>query len=234
MFEMLKTPFKISLVLFAVFLVVSAIQQGKIELSSEFLDDVYQEHIRPALGEETATGPKPEDTLVAPFGASEAAPPAAAEMKIGLDKAHMENRNVSDWLVAVLSEMLMVSPDVYEEKRRTLYGSVDGAALQDYESFLNDNNIMTVLQERNMMMTGFAEDQPTLLQSGNFDGIYRWVYRVPVTVTVMGRDTKNYEDFDVESEGYNLQLFVQAQIGRIEDDVNEKGLIIERLKFTSR
>lgn len=234
MFEMFKTPFKISLVLLVVFLVVSAIQQGKIEFSTAFLDNIYQKHIRPVLGEETATGPKPEDTLVAPFGASEMAPPAAAEMKIGLDEAHMENQKVSEWLVAVLSEMLMVMPDIYEEKRRSLYGSVDTAALQDYDNFLTDNNIMTVLQERNMMMAGFAEDQPTLLQSGNFDGIYRWVYRVPVTVTVMGRDTKNYEDFDVETEGYNLQLSIQAQIGRIEKDVNEMGLIIERLKFTSR
>lgn len=236
MFEMLKTPFKISVVLFVIFLAVSAVQQGALTFSTEFLDEFYHDKIRPALGMEQATGPQPEETLVAPFGASGATPAAAADAgaETGLDKPHMETTKVAEWYATLLSEMMTVDPADYDEKRRALFPVLDGAALQDYDSFLADNNIMAVMQEQDMIMSGFVEDQPSLLRNGNFDGIYRWVYRAPVTVTLMRRGVDNYEDYDVEEEGRNLQLSVQAQIGRIELDENNDGLIIERLRFSRR
>lgn len=237
---MFKTPFKISVVLTVIFLVASGIHQGKIKLSTEFLDNFYKSSIRPLIVAEENTGPKPEDTLEAPFGSDENivqqsdldlpyTPHSDGFKK--LDTPHRPAEEIAAWLEEILAELFALDPLKYEEKRTLMAKMMDGGAIHDFDSFLAKHNVLTILQNKNMVLSGFVEEQPTLIGEKTIDGTYRWVFRVPLTMTMLERDVNSYNEIDLDGGSRNTRLLVRVQLGRVAEG-GVDGIEIERMGFT--
>lgn len=236
---MFKTPFKISVVLTIIILVASGIQQGNIKLSSEFLDNFYKSSIRPMIVGEENTGPRPEDTLKAPFKEDEKlvkqssldlpyAPPGEEIKK--LDIPHRPIEKIADWLVEALSEVFSVDPLEYDKQRVKISQMMDGGAINDFDAFFSKHNILQVLRSNNMLLSGYVEEQPTLIGEKAIEGTYRWVFRVPVTLTMLERNMDSYTGVDLSDSNRNIRLLVRVQLGRVAEG-GVDGIEIERMGF---
>ena len=174
----MKKVLLISFVLTVCLFVLDGIQQGKI--TSQFMDDFYKEHIAEMLGGETQEGPRPEDTLVAPFSTK-----MAFETDTDLSKPHRRAVDVGVIAARVLSELFTFSSDQesYEEHLSAMKKEIQAGGLQDFTGFMETSGVYSSLQRNGTELKAFVEETPNLVKEGAFDGRYRWVFDVPVTVT---------------------------------------------------
>jgi hypothetical protein len=208
----------------------AAVRDGAI--TADFLNDIYVESIEPVLAPEDSNQEKPEDTLVSPFAAG-LPEPIAKETK-DLSVPHVLVSDVSDFVTEELSELFTIDPQILEEHLNKMSDSVSEGAKQDFSDFLVEINLVDVLTNNNTVINTFVEEIPELLKEGAFKERYRWVFKVPITLTEIDRGVESYEELDrLNREESSFTIMAQAQVGR-EAEGGVNGLIIERLKLSIR
>lgn len=187
----------------------------------------------PFLFPQQETGPRPEETLQAPF--STGAPDVKqipggeawqenSESTLGLDVSHRATREISEWAVTAVSQALTFESDDYQVDLQKLKTLFDEPGYAQYTAFLQDNKIMNVLTSGKFYVRSFVQDSPLLLNEGAVDGRFRWLYEIPVMISYMDRDMTNYD----KAEPVSQKLVLRVQLGRkAESPDNPHGLLIE-------
>lgn len=149
---------------------------------------------------------------------------AMPENNTPLDQPHRDNQEISDWLTNVLSQTLTFDAGAYEVSLKEDEQYFTPAGLEQYKKFLNDNNVVKVLESNKFDVRSFVQDLPLLLNEGAVNGSYRWLYEVPVMVSYMDRGAKDYKNL----EPVNQQLVLTVQIGRVAGEKEGMAVRIER------
>ncbi|MCC6597222.1 MAG: DotI/IcmL family type IV secretion protein [Alphaproteobacteria bacterium] len=175
--------------------------------------------------------PDPMQTLQAPFAADGQAPqlvgPRAVqslpENAIPMQQPHRATRQITDWVVTVVSEaMTFDSKDMEAEKDGSLkYFNTGGRA--QYEQFLKDSKLRNVIDSQKYSVRSYVRDAPLLLNEGEVKGYYRWLYEVPIMVSYMGRNEKDYR----QATPVNQQMVITLQIGRSPMAEDSAGIVVE-------
>lgn len=210
-------------------------------------------------------GPRPEDTLQAPFAAPDTLAPAAQAPAQGdviytssdghryriytgedgrryempdytpggsdeasgtLEQPHRRAEDIADWLVRATSEILTMDSNNYQRHLQHLATGMSEAGLAEFNKFMSDTNILAELQEQGMQLRGYVEETPLPLNEGAVAGRYRWLFEMPVTVTFIPRDARNYRNI-ADPRANSLQFIVQTQIGRVEKGPTDDNVVIE-------
>ena len=191
------------------------------------------------------TGPKPEDTLQAPFGGDK--PPTAetksqaglmkmyeleqgAKKSDGLDKPHRNAEQIGEWLTSVVTQALTIDPRAY--KTDSFSPLFTTYAFQEYQTYLTTQKTVEMLNANNMKLTAFAESKPVLVQEGPLDGAYRWLFRVPVMLTYYDRVVETLKG-NKKPISQTQRITVNIQVGRVPAKTMSEGMIIERWSVTS-
>lgn len=214
------------------------------------------------------TGPRPEDTLQAPFVDPEAVKREKAEEEAlersgviyrssdgnkyrsitgennktfqipaydpatiaieggSLDKPHRRPEHLAEWLTRAASEIMTTDNQGYEAHLKHLSTGMSEAALIEYQKFMDDSKIMNELRTVDVKLIGYVEEPPLLLNEGPLNGRYRWLFEMPVTITLMPRNAQNYRDVK-DPEENTLRFIVQTQVGRVEKGPSEDNVFIE-------
>lgn len=194
-------------------------------------------------------GPKPEETLQAPFANSgsgqlsqdpqqpldcadcaddDKIPEYSVENPDGDDLSipHRQASQIGDWLVRATSEIFTMDTQTYSQHMELLATGMSPAGLAEFQKFLIDSNVLAEMQNNDMVLKGFVDEAPLLLNEGALNGRYRWLFEMPVTLTFLKRTDPVYrKDTDVDSHTYHF--IVQTQVGRINGVTTEDGVIIE-------
>ncbi|MCE7887449.1 MAG: hypothetical protein DYH13_08135 [Alphaproteobacteria bacterium PRO2] len=149
---------------------------------------------------------------------------AMPENNTPLNQPHRDNGEISAWLTNSLSEAMTFDQGNYREmlKADEKYFNETGKA--EYLKFLTDHNIMKVIESEKFDVRSFVLGQPLLLNEGAVNGVYRWLYEVPMMVSYMERGAKSYKDL----EPVNQQLTLTVQVGRIAGVMDGTAILIER------
>ncbi len=179
-------------------------------------------------------GADPMETLQAPFALDpKAAPPkerpdpTKAELPVNqlpLDQPHRDNQEISSWLTSVTSAAMTFDGDDYQAKIKDNEKYFTLAGKEQYMVFLNGNNVIKVLDSKKFHVRSFVQDIPLLLNEGAVNGVYRWLYEVPMMVSYMERGVTDYKKL----EPVNQQIVLTVQVGRVPSSGTDMAVLIER------
>lgn len=199
----------------------------------------FLEKLFPFLFEEPHTGPKPEDTLQAPFiekGAVDTTesqqigveykPETALESGVSLDQAHRQPVQLLDWSSKVISDSLDFDPLRYDQHLVSLQTQMTPYAIEAFKAFLAKDNLLAALTSNGLVMRAFVTDPARLLNQGAVQGRYRWLVETPVTITFLPRGTMDYAGLQPKSQIIN----VRTQLGRVAEG-GVDGVMIETMEF---
>ncbi len=174
------------------------------------------------------------DTLRAPF--ADAPPPEEKldiskalearlpENSVPPEKPHRQVRQISEYVSDIVSQSMMFQGESYKEDLKNILMSFDDDGATQYKAFLQEKNILNVLQSERYHMRSFVIDTPLMLNSGPVDGRYRWLFEVPVMISYMERSATDYSNGEAPT---NQKVILRLQVGRHPEVDNKTGILVE-------
>ncbi|MBI1301605.1 MAG: hypothetical protein GC137_08105 [Alphaproteobacteria bacterium] len=150
-----------------------------------------------------------------------------------LHKRHRTNAVMTQWVQTALPNILAYQAqdyqDQYEEKAK-LFSEV---GLKEYQKFLEDRSYFKTLQTGRYDIAGIFEDYPLVLNEGEVDGQYRWLYRVNILITYYD-NTATIDSINDTKSSITQRFELTFQLGRHRHVDNEHGVLIESWTATPR
>ena len=193
--------------------------------------------------EESRDGPKPEETLQAPFSTK---PAASATNKnplmemygkkdtngpkntLTIDQPHISPEEIASWAAGIVSQGLSFAPKEIPIVQARLANDFSAFGMQEYQEYLKKSGIVDTLTLRKLKALAIYDGPAQVIREGVVSGTYHWLVQVPVMVTYYDQNMNRIVDKNTKY-GQSLQLVVQVQVGRTNKaTVNETGVEIER------
>ncbi|MBK9586473.1 MAG: DotI/IcmL family type IV secretion protein [Alphaproteobacteria bacterium] len=207
-------------------------------ISSPAYSDSWLEFFFPSLKEKR---PDPSETLQAPFADGDQVITAPSvegvlgENSTPLHIRHRPSADIADWVEDTLPDLMSYSSAKYKEEYKFKVLNLSKTAKADYLKFLQDANFLKTLDTGQYDIKAFAEEIPIILNEGDVEGRYRWLYKVRMMVTYVTKGAKDYKIVQ-DSEAITQSMFVTVQVGRVktkdlpkypEGVTNEHSVLIE-------
>lgn len=158
----------------------------------------------------------------APFSETLAVSPTtislAEKHSLPIEKPHRTNKELQGLINTIVSESLFFDADNYEDSLKTIKRYYTDAGFAQYKEYLETSKIISSLKNNNYRMSVFVEEQPLLLNGTAMQGVYRWLYQLPVTVSFLPRNVYNLRGSSDNMVNKKLTLRVQIRRIRLPDD----------------
>ncbi|GJL86175.1 MAG: hypothetical protein DHS20C02_19500 [Micavibrio sp.] len=186
----------------------------------------FLEALLPGIFGKKDNGPKPEDTLIAPFAYEDPSLSEETKTKEGLplNVAHRGNREIGEWLMQAVSEGMTFESGNFQEELKGTTSYFDEPGHKEYLAFLQESGIIKVLESEKYHIRSFVQHAPLLLNEGSVENRYRWLYETTLMASYMDREMENYKK---QVTPVNQMVRVTIQVGRSKDADNEHKILIE-------
>ncbi len=204
----------------------------------------FLNHAMPWLFGAPDEGPKPEDTLMAPFGQDKPAPTQqpsklmnmydpmkSAEDTSSLTTAHRSSEQIGEWVMNFATQTLTIDLATYATTSVKSSTLMTPYALKEYNDFLTKNQILAVLKTNGMKLAAVAENKPEVLQEGALEGSYRWLYKVPLMLTYY-QQSADPNAAASKNAPQTRRMVLNIQVGRVPKNQLADELIVERWTVT--
>ena len=161
----------------------------------------------PSLRDEA---PDPSVTLQAPFIDQRLDESGQVEAE-NLSVPHRSTRDVSDWVLGLVSEMFTFQVGKFEKEQEFERQFFSESGWQKYQEFIESKNIKKYAQSGQYRVLSYASEMPLLLNSGEVGGRFRWLYEIPMTVSYLEADVNDYTNASAINQSY----VVRVQVGRV-------------------
>lgn len=170
----------------------------------------------------------PPEGMKAPFGNVGKAVGKFADTtstRGGLEMQNYSGREIGYRLTEVVAETLSFDKGnyVYNLGAMEKYFTPEGYA--QYKQFLNGSQFQQTLQTQNLQSGAFVQQEPLELTSGAVNGVYKWLFEVPVTISFIPKDSETYRDGAVQPQNRNILL--RVQFTRVQDANDPEAVKIE-------
>jgi hypothetical protein len=182
---------------------------------------------------------EPAKTLVAPF-ANEGTKVAPEAMKnpmeqltdknVPVDQANRSDKDVGSIISDTVAGLLMFDFSSYEATKKKYATMIAPSAIAQHDAFMRSSGILRALEPGVLRLNNFVETRPVMLGKGVYGGTYRWLFEVPMTLTLLDKSAKGFNESRAESHS----VLVKVQVARINDERNNDGFIIETMEFKQR
>lgn len=193
--------------------------------------------------EESRDGPKPEETLRAPFSTKPSPSEtvknplmdmygkkddASPKNTLTIDQPHISPEEIASWAAGIVSQCLSFAPKEIPIVQARLANDFSAYGMQEYQDYLKKSGISDTLTMRKLKALTIYDGQAQVIREGIVSGTYHWLVQVPVMVTYYDQSMSRIVDKNAKY-GQSLQLVVQVQVGRTNKaTVNDTGVEIER------
>lgn len=168
----------------------------------------------------------PSETLQAPFAEEKKVDEGVEEnpkkQNVPLKLPHRATGEITQWAVTTVSDVMTFEKD-YKEQMEASKSLFDKGGRGQYDAFLTENKIMNVVESGQYDVRSYVRDKPLLLNEGDVQGRYRWLYEVSLMTSYIPRGVKNYKEIEPVSRNMTLRI----QVGRSAEADNELGLQVE-------
>ncbi len=140
-----------------------------------------------------------------------------------LSKAHRTDAQMSEWAMAVVTNVLSFD---YREAQAHInkYQSVfTRPALKQYIQQINQSEIVRAMKQSGLVSVAMFEEMPLVQNKGKFEGVYRWVFDFPVTITFRytgKRARKNASE-------HTIIMRVKMRVTRVPTEKGLDGALVE-------
>lgn len=154
------------------------------------------------------------------------------QRSITLDEPHRTARELSLWVSERVSEALTFDATNYDRQLQAAQSYFSPGGYEEFKTYLAQSNLRNTLQAGDQKVNVIVEQPPLLLNSGAVEGVFRWLYEVPVTISFTPRALKEFSPSATGAEG--RKLTVRLQLGRHDDAAVGEGVRIESWAVSAR
>lgn len=174
--------------------------------------------------------PSNEDgVLYAPFADPLAKTQTPGHNALPLDQANRSYLELENWITIMVSDSLSFDAvEYYSTLARMRREYFTPEAYDEYQETLQQFGIAKYLSQSGLLTTVLLEETPALRNEGVVNGVYKWLYDVPVTVSYSNPDA------DRSDLPENARAMLRIQISRVQDDDDPLALRVDEWTFTPR
>lgn len=180
----------------------------------------------------------PTEDMIAPFAveapkdgeeeAADAKKPKLDSLPVNateLDKPHILSKEVGTWVMTSAANAMNFKAGDAAAQVQGHSLSFDTTGAAQYAAFLREMNILKVIENGRYTVSSYVDQQPLLLNEGNVNGRYRWLFRVPMVVSYLEKGMTSYKD---AKPTIIQRATMNVQIGRVASDGKPDGMQIEQ------
>lgn len=156
----------------------------------------------------------------------------AESQTLPLDKAHRTDRELKEWIMTAISEAMFFEANTYDQIKGQVSDYFTASGMKQYDDYLRSSGILDNITKNNSRMSIFIEDSPLLLNSLEIDGVYRWLYRMPLTISFIPRNTTTLQAG--RNNIVNRKMNLQIQLRRVRLPHNPDAVQIESWEMSAR
>lgn len=176
-------------------------------------------------------GPKPQDTLRAPFADEDAVienldASGESQQVAPLDQRHRTNNMITLWVQQTLPMLLSYDPTTYEKDYSEKVLNLSKVGITEYNGFLQKANYLTTLKTGGYDIAGIIMDYPVIMNEGPVKGRYAWLYQIKTLITYTERGKEVFAKKNA-AQTMSKEYVITFQVGRANDADNEHGVLIE-------
>lgn len=149
------------------------------------------------------------------------------ENQTPLEKPHRPSPQIGEFVSDFISNAMTFKKDYRKELDEILTG-FDPQGAEQYKTFLQEKNILKILESGQYRIQSFTMGLPLRLNEGSVDGRYHWLFQAPVMVSYLPYGMDDYKG----AQPTNQKILVKVQVGRYNDAPNRAGLLVERWEGT--
>lgn len=173
-------------------------------------------------------GNKPPKVLQLPSEVQFGAPAIEGQDRGGanaLTVQHMGSREVAMELSDIIAEALSFNQSTYRAVRSGVQKYFTGEGYEQYTHFLENSAFESALAAQNLQAGAYVSGNPQELARGVYDGAFKWVFEIPITVSLIPLNTDGYRSDSAAPQNRNFTL--RAQIARVNDPQDPNAIKIE-------
>lgn len=149
-----------------------------------------------------------------------------------IDTPNVSVRELQNLLTAMVSESLTMD----SQNRAETFVAIDKyfteSGLNDYKDYLQRTDILNQIESSNKLLAVVVEEPPILLNKLNIENVYRWLFDIPVSITLSSRPTNSYSRSTAPP--VTSQLSIRVQLRRVDLPNNSEAIQIESWKVNAR
>lgn len=160
----------------------------------------------------------PPENMQVPFGNASGKPLVAGKSPEAdsLATQSFSSAEISMYLTETIADALSFDRDNYSANTVAMRPTFTPEGYKAYTSFLTSAGFLSALQGQNLQSTAYAEESPIELTRGVYNGVYKWVFEVPVTVSFIPRSASGYDNNTIKAQ--NRRFLLRVQFARVWDD----------------
>lgn len=145
--------------------------------------------------------------------------------KVTLEKPHLSDNEIKNWISKAVSEALFFNKKSYSKVAKNIKPYFTDAGFQKFQDYLIASGIAENIRVNEYDMSIYIEKPPLFLNSSVINGTFKWLYQMPVVISFFPTGKKNIAK---ESGKFiNRKLTLRLQITRAKVDGNPDIIQIE-------
>jgi len=149
--------------------------------------------------------------------------------KTDLSVQHMSGREIGDKLTNIIAEALSFTPSNYQTNVSAMAKYFTPGAYQQYKDYLDQSQFGQNLSAQGLRSGAFVEQEPLEINAVVQNGVFKWLFDVPVTVSFVPVSTNDYRGSQTTTQ--NQRFTLQAQFTRVDDPNDPNAVRIEIWKM---
>lgn len=148
---------------------------------------------------------------------------AAGEADLSI--RHMSSQEIASLLEIMISESLSFSPANFDRNSDLVQNYFTPYGYQQYKTYLSNSRFGDTLKAQQLQSGVFAERPPLELNALVQNGVYKWLYEVPVTISFIPVNSETYRGGATQAK--NQRFTLRVQLTRVKDPENPNKIKIE-------
>lgn len=175
--------------------------------------------------------PAPKDTQ-APFVQTLLPDSESSEPDtIAPDRPRLSSHAIEQWISATLSEVMTFDTPNFTDRVQNARRHFTQDGFRQYEDYLDRTELLKKLNDKNQRASLLIDGDILLLNEGAVEGVYRWLYDVPVMIGIVSRSSRSYVP---GSQPIGQKLSIRMQITRAPTADDPNALLIESWEVRAR
>lgn len=138
---------------------------------------------------------------------------------------HLSEQEMSSIVNTMVAECLSFSPADYDRNLPLLKNYFTPEGYQQYLAYLQQSKLGDVVKSQKLQSGAYAERPPLEVNSMAQNGVYKWLYEIPVTVGFVSVNTHSYRTGETRPQ--NQRFTLRLQLTRVKDPANPNAVRIE-------
>lgn len=169
---------------------------------------------------------RPPADLMLPNGVAVSGRPAIQ----GGDNASLTIQNhsspeVAQMLLDMIAESLSFTGATYDRNIAAVEPYFTPSGYRQYKEFLAGSGFAQTLSQQNLQAGAYIQGAPLEINRGAYNGAFKWVFEVPVTISFVPTQFNTYRGDTVRAQ--NRKIVLRVQLTRVADPRNPDAVRIE-------